>query len=254
MIQVVSPCSNNLMHRFSALLPILFCAPVAMAAVPVDIHTPANMQACSRAKQCPVAVLSPGYGFSGTDYSFITAELYRTGYLVIALHDSATGVRLDPKLPVGNQIRAMANVASQSILMALNDAAPQYPGFDWQHLLLVGHSLGGDGSAQFAADNPNRVSSLISLDNRRVALPRAANIHVLTIRASDEPPDPGVVPSEEEQRRYGTCVVHIDSARHYDMQDGGSEQLKADITSMISTFLGPGLTPQYTCARDVRMD
>jgi hypothetical protein len=135
----------------------------------------------------------------------------------------------------------------------IDEAAPRYPQFDWQHLLLVGHSLGGDSSAQFAADNPSRVSGLISLDSRRVALPRSAGIHVLTIRASDTTADPGVLPDEEERRRYGSCVVRIEGARHNDMQDAGSEELKAGIISAIATFLAPGPHPAYACGKDTRL-
>ncbi|MFC0251676.1 alpha/beta fold hydrolase [Massilia consociata] len=176
------------------------------------------------------------------------------GYLVVALHDSAGGVIIDRNAPVTPQVQAMARVASQSIAALVGETALRYPQFDWQRLLLVGHSLGGDSSAQFAADDPQRVSGLISLDSRRVALPRAAGIRVLTIRAGDTTADPGVLPDEDERRRYGTCVVHIEGARHNDMQDGGSEQLKARITSAIDTFLAPAPRPKYACAQGAKLE
>ncbi|MFC5549988.1 hypothetical protein [Massilia aerilata] len=242
------------MSPLFALLPLSFALSTAMAAVPVDIHAPAGIQACTPAKQCPIAILSPGYGLAGSDYSFVTQHLNRMGYLVVALRDSAGGAILDRDAPVSPQVQTMARVTSQSISAVIDEAAVRYPQFDWQHLLLVGHSLGGDSSAQFAADNANRVSILISLDSRRVTLPRSANIHVLTIRASDTTADPGVLPNPEERSRYGTCVVHIEGSRHNDMQDGGSEQLKARITSAIDTFLAPALHPKYACDRDSRLE
>jgi pimeloyl-ACP methyl ester carboxylesterase len=243
-----------LMRRLFALMPLLFGMPMAMAAVPLDIHAPASIQACTHAKPCPVAILSPGYGLSGSDYSFVTNYLNRMGYLVLALQDSAGGVTLDRNAPVSQQVQAMARVASRSISAAIDDTAPRYSQFDWRHLLLVGHSLGGDSSAQFAADNAHRVSSLVSLDSRRVALPRSAGIHVLTIRASDTTADPGVLPDEEEQGRYGTCVVRIEGSRHNDMQDAGSEQLKARMTSAIDRFLAPAPHPAYACEQDSRLE
>lgn len=176
------------------------------------------------------------------------------GYLVVALQDSAGGAKIDRDAPVSKQVQALARVTSQTISAAIDETAVRYPRFDWQHLLLVGHSLGGDSSAQFAADNANRVSSLISLDSRRVALPRSAGIHVLTIRASDTTADPGVLPNEEQRSRYGTCVVRIEGSRHNDMQDAGSEQLKARITAAIDTFLAPALYPKYACERDSRLE
>ena len=240
-------------HLFD-LFPLLFGKSMAMAAVPVDIHAAASVQACTNVKPCQVAILSPGYGFSGSDYSFVTNYLNGKGYLVVAVRDSAGGEKLDRNAPVSKQIQALARVASKSISTAIDETAVRYPQFDWQHLLLVGHSLGGDSSAQFAADNANRVSSVISLDNRRVALPRSAGIRVLTIRASDTAADPGVLPDEEERRRYGTCVVRIEGSRHNDMQDGGSEQFKARITSAIDTFLSPALYPKYACDRDSNLN
>ena len=244
----------DLMRRIFALVPLLFAMTTAMAAVPADIHAPASIEACTPAKQCSVAILSPGYGLTGSDYSFVTAHLNRMGYLVIALRDSAGGAILDPAAPASPQLKAMARVTSHSISALIDEAAVRYPQFDWRHLLLVGHSLGGDSSAQFAADNPNRVSSVISLDNRRVTLPRFHNIHVLTIRASDTTADPGVLPNMEERRRYGTCVVHIEGSRHQDLQDGGSGQLKARITSAIDTFLAPTPHPKYACERDSKLE
>ena len=244
---------NKLMHRGVALLPLLFSMPVAMAAVPVDIHPPANVSACTQAKRCPVAIVSPGYGLSGSDYAFVTRHLNGMGYLVVAVQDSAGGASLDRDAPIAPQVQAMARVASQALSAVIADATVRYSQFDWQHLLLVGHSLGGDSSAQFAADHAHRVAGLISLDSRRVALPRAPGIRVLTIRASDTTADPGVLPNEEERERYGTCVVRIDGARHNDMQDGGSEQLKARITSIIDTFLAPKSDPGYACAQDARL-
>lgn len=85
-------------------------------------------------------------------------------------------------------------------------------------------------------------------------MPRSADIPVLTIRASDTVADPGVLPDEEERKRYGICVVRIEGARHNDMHDGGSAQLKAMILSAIGVFLAPAPLPTYACARDTRLD
>ncbi|MFB9289546.1 hypothetical protein ACFFTM_14455 [Pseudoduganella plicata] len=185
--------------------------------------------------------------------SFVTNHLSRMGYLVVVLRDSSGGAVLDRNAPVSPQVQAMARAASRLISTVIDEAAVRGPRFDWQNLLLVGHSLGGDSSARFAADQPNRVSSLISLDSRRVALPRAAGIRVLTIRASDTAADPGVLPSLEERSRFGTCMVHIEGSRHNDMQDAGSEQLKAKIVSAIDTFLTPARQPKYACDPDSRL-
>lgn len=240
--------------RRAALIPLLLAMPLAMAAVPVDIYPPAREHACSMARPCPVAVLGPGYGMAGSDYGFVVRYLNEARYLVLVLRDSAGGVQLDRSGRMSEQVQAMARTASQSIAAAADANAPLYRAFDWRRLLPVGHSLGGDSAARFAADYPGRVSGLISLDSRRVALPRSADIPVLTIRASDTVADPGVLPDEEERKRYGICVVRIEGARHNDMHDGGSAQLKAMILSAIGVFLAPAPLPTYACARDTRLD
>ena len=177
--------------------------PLAVAAVPVDIHLPAGKYGCSMARPCPVAILSPGYGMASSEYGFVTRYLNEAGYLVVALRDTASGVALDRNGRIAEQVQAMARTASQSIAAVVDANAPLYHAFDWRRLLLVGHSLGGDSSAQFAADYPGRVAGLISLDSRRVALPRSADIPVLTVRASDTLADPGVLPDEARLTNLG---------------------------------------------------
>src|SRR5471032_504156 len=103
------------MRRLVTLTPLMFCTPMAFAAVPVNIHVPPNVQACTRAQPCPVAILSPGYGLSGSNYSFVTQNLNRMGYLVVALPDSSGGIALDRGAPISKQLKAMARVTSRSI-------------------------------------------------------------------------------------------------------------------------------------------
>jgi hypothetical protein len=57
-----------------------------------------------------------------------------------------------------------------------------------------------------------------------------------------------------ERGHYGTCVVHIKGSRHKDMQDAGSEQLKAKIVSATDTFLAPAQHPKYACERDSKLE
>ncbi|MCA1858362.1 alpha/beta hydrolase [Massilia oculi] len=236
------------MRRLSALLPLLFTLPAALAAIPADTHLPADIGACTAAAPCPVAVLSPGYGLAGTDYGFLTRQLNGMGYLVLALRDSAGGATIDRGAPITPQVQAIARATARGIAALLDEGAARDRRFDWRRVLLVGHSLGGDSSAQFAADHPQRVSALVSLDSRRVALPRTDGIRVLSIRASDTAADPGVLPDEGEQRRHGSCIVRIEGARHNDMQDEGSARLKEAILAILETFLAPARQPAYACS------
>jgi pimeloyl-ACP methyl ester carboxylesterase len=97
-----------------------------------------------------------------------------------------------------------------------------HPGYGWERVVLVGHSLGGDSSALVARESPQSVVALITLDTRRSALPRTRSPRVLSIRASDTEADPGVLPTADEQQEFGSCIVRIAGSRHNDMYDGGS--------------------------------
>ncbi|WDD97428.1 hypothetical protein [Thalassomonas actiniarum] len=55
---------------------------------------------------------------------------------------------------------------------------------------------------------------LITLDHRRVALP-----------------------SRDEQKLFGSCVVKIADARHNDMSDAGPDWLKQKIQYIVSQYL-----------------
>jgi predicted dienelactone hydrolase len=223
--------------------------------VPVELHLPTNTRSCNAAQPCPVAVLSHGYGMRGDEYAFITRQLTALGYLVVTVEHALPG---DPGLD-GNgdmvaQRAAMARAGAQNLRVVFDQLAPMQPRFDWRHVLLVGHSMGGDSSALYAVENGAQVAALVTLDNRRSTLPRSDNIKVLSIRAGDTTADPGVLPTDTERARYGTCVVTIAGSRHNDMNDAGSAMLKDRIAHALSTFLEPAGHPRYACDSDSRLD
>jgi pimeloyl-ACP methyl ester carboxylesterase len=223
--------------------------------VPVELHLPTDARSCTTTQPCPVAVLSHGYGLRGADYSFITRQLAALGYLVVTVEHALPGdPGLDSNGDMVAQRAAMARAGARNLRVVFDQLAPMQPRFDWRHVLLVGHSMGGDSSALFAVENGAPVAALVSLDNRRSVLPRSDKIKVLSIRASDTTADPGVLPTQAEQARYGTCVVTIAGSRHNDMQDAGSAMLKDRIAHALSTFLEPAGHPRYACDSDSRLD
>jgi hypothetical protein len=115
-----------------------------------------------------------------------------------------------------------------------------HPNFDWEDPVLIGHSNGGDISAWLAQESPMFAGSVVTLDNRRVPLPRGSSPRVLSIRGSDFQADAGVLPTDEELESSGSCVVKINDARHNDMQDDGPIDLKNAIARYLVTFLDGG--------------
>lgn len=207
--------------------------------VPVALYFPAPSQACAPARPCPVALLSPGYGNSHLEYGFLAERLARLGYLVAAIgHEAAGDPKMDPQGDLPRQRAEMARRGAATIRFVHTMLAGTHPGYDWGGAALVGHSLGGDSSALLASTDPAGVKALVTLDNRRAALPRSSAIRVLTLRAADTGADPGVLPDEGERRRYGACILALEGARHNDMFDGGPAALKQRIGAEVERFLG----------------
>lgn len=206
--------------------------------IPVAHYQPENDEQCTETHRCPVALISPGYGGSHTAYSFLAEALVEQGYLVVAVQNQ---LPTDPPLPTTGNLRTERlpnwRKGARNLLFVRDYLSAQHANFDWDNLLLVGHSNGGDISALFADKKPELVSGLITLDHRRYPLPRDSSIRVLSIRASDFLADPGVLPSNEEIELYPIQIIEIKQARHIDMHDGGPPGLKATILESISYFL-----------------
>ena len=204
----------------------------------VEIYFPVAGSACVSQDSCPVVFVSPGYGIPHTSYSFLGNALAQQGRLVIAVqHDLPS----DP--PLGGQgdlvkVRTPAwQRGSANLRFVKSELSRTLPGYDWSNLTLIGHSNGGDISSLLLRDTPGFAARLVTLDSRRVPLPRDSSLPVLSIRASDFEADPGVLPSETEKDATRVCVVEIPHSRHNDMFDGGTPQLKSEINALIRKFM-----------------
>lgn len=111
------------------------------------------------------------------------------------------------------------------------------PELDFKHITLIGHSNGADMSAFFPQKYPNIVDKIITLDNRRMPLPRTINPKVYSLRSSDQPADEGVLPSAEEQTKYRMTIIKLPNTIHNDMDDRADNRQRKEIRSYIMTFL-----------------
>lgn len=215
--------------------------PARARPVPVLLYQPAGPHRCTVASPCPVALLSHGYGIGPHEYGFLAEALARRGYLVASIGHAAPGdPRMDPNGDLAGQRAAMARLGAANIRFVHTALARSHPGYDWGRTLLVGHSLGGDASSWLASTDPAGIAALITLDNRRAALPRSSTIRVLSLRAADTGADPGVLPTPDEAARYKSCIVPLANSRHNDMLDEGPAELKARILAAVLAFLAPG--------------
>jgi len=110
------------------------------------------------------------------------------------------------------------------------------PPIDGRQVLLEGHSNGGDLSMLFVVTYPAEVANVISLNNRRMLLPRTKRPRLLSIRSSNQVADPDVLPTPTEQRTFGITVVQL-PVLHNDMWDGATDQQKRAMTDAITRFL-----------------
>lgn len=207
-------------------------------AIPVEITYPQSHTKCSEKAPCPVAFLGAGYGMSHTDYTFLAKVLNKHGYLVVAIGHELPG---DPPLSVsGNLFETRSENwqrGAKTLAFLQSKLKSEMTHYDFDNLTLIGHSNGGDISAWLGNEGKPYIEQIITLDHRRVPLPKTKNIKVLSIRASDFPADPGVLPSEAEQAEFGSCVVTIPRARHNDIADFGPVWLKDKIARLVRLHL-----------------
>lgn len=206
--------------------------------VPVAIYFPARQKNSAQKKRLKLAILNHGYGMKNTDYSFIAETLAARGYFVAGIqHELSTD---EPMPTVGKPSevrRPFWERGVQNILFVIEELKRTKPELDFKNLLLAGHSNGGDTVMLFAQKYPKLARKIITLDNRRMALPRAKRPQILSIRSSDQPADKGVLPDEKEQKTFGIKIVKLPNTIHNDMWDGATDAQKREINDIISEFL-----------------
>lgn len=187
---------------------------------------------------CKVALLNHGYKGTNADYSFVAKNLVAHGYYVVSLQQELPG---DEPLPTTGTPTVVRRPnwerGVQNMLFVLRELRRTQPKLDYRHLLLMGHSNGGDMVMLFAQQYPRLVERVISFDNRRMPLPRARRPRVLSLRSSDQLADVGVLPTPAEQARFGTSIIPLPATLHNDMWDGATTAQQQEINKLISIFL-----------------
>ena len=130
---------------------------------------------------------------------------------------------------------AFAGVGASQAVAA--DIHKTYANVRFEKLVLIGHSNGGDIGMLFSTLYSDQVARAVTLDHRRMPVPRSAAPKILSIRADEFQADPGVLPSADEQARYGIKVVTLANTKHADLSDYGSDDTKRQVTTAILEFL-----------------
>lgn len=205
--------------------------------VPVAVYQPLSQKGHPK-----LVIFSHGYdankGGSNKQYKYLAQRLASEGYVVASIQHELNTDSLLPATGIPQVVRRTNwERGVVNILFVLNELKKTRPELDYRHVTLIGHSNGGDMSMLFAQKYPGLIHKVISLDNRRVALPRTKRPRVYTLRSSDQPADEGVLPTAEEQKRYHITIIKLPNTIHNDMDDDGTPAQKEEINRYILQFL-----------------
>jgi pimeloyl-ACP methyl ester carboxylesterase len=209
-------------------------------AVDVAVRWDKEMQANAGMNTLPVAILNHGNTVKFTEYSFLANVFAARGYLVVSIqHDLPTDPPMVTKvgeLYVGRLPQYQRDIAN--IKFAIEEMQKVQANADYDHLTMVGHSMGADVSLYFAKLYPDHIKKVVTLDNLRVPFMTDGRFKILSFRSKDPvfKTDPGVVPSEEVCEKAGITVVRT-GFQHNDMRDTGPDEAKASIQGMLDKFL-----------------
>ena len=206
--------------------------------IPVNITLPTNHLKCSAQVKCPVVFINAGYGISHNEYTFASKLFNAQGYLSIAVaHELKSDPALNGAQPYLTTRMENWHRGVVTLKFLVNELSVKYPEYEFTKLTLFGHSNGGDISALYVAIYPSDVSQLITLDHRRMLLPRNKNTRVLTLRGSDYPADANVLLTDQELTVYPVTQTLIEKSRHNDMYDGGPKWLVNRMSNEVAAFL-----------------
>lgn len=211
-----------------------------LVAVDVAIRRDKAMQAEAGMIKLPVAVLNHGNTVKNTEYSFLANVFAARGYMAVSIqHDLPTDPPMVTKvgeLYVGRL--AQIERGATNINFAVAQMKKVEPNADYDHLTVVGHSMGGDIAMYYAKEYPDHVKKLVTLDNLRVPFVTDGRFKTLSFRSQDPQfkTDPGVIPNDDVRTKAGITVVQT-NFQHNDMRDTGPDEAKTSIQAMLDKFL-----------------
>lgn len=189
-----------------------------------------------------LVILSHGYNGnlpgSYFGYAYIGAKLAAMGYFVVSIQHE---LRTDSLIPTAGipQIvrRPFWDRGADNILFVINYLKKAQPGLNFNHIALIGDSNGGDMTALFPQKYPGIVEKIITLDNRRMPLPRTLAPRVYSLRSSDQPADEGVLPTEEELKENKITIIQLTGVMHNDMGARANSDQQEQINYFLLQFL-----------------
>lgn len=206
--------------------------------IPIAIY---QIKDLKKSNKIPI-IFSHGYGENNgkdylRDYTYLTEFLVSNNYFVISIqHELETDELLAMTGKLQETRRPNWERGAQNILFVLLEIKNKYPELKYNELSLIGHSNGGDMTILFAHKYPKLVNKIISLDNRRMELPRTSNPKIFSLRSRDYPADENVLPTEEELKKYDITIQFTD-INHNDMDNDANKTERKYLTTKILEYL-----------------
>lgn len=205
--------------------------------IPIAIYQPRNKK---KLNKVPI-IFSHGWGENKGGayfyYSYLTEFLASKGYFVVSIqHELSTDEMLAMEGHLKITRKPNWERGAQNIHYVLSKMKTDFPDLDYQKLALIGHSNGGDMTVLYAHQHPNLVHKIISMDNRRMDLPRTSVPKIYTLRSKDYPADEGVLPTNEEQKSFG-MTVDFTNINHSNMDNDANAEERKFMTEKILSYL-----------------
>ena len=206
--------------------------------IPVALYLPDSASIKQK-----LVIFNHGYaenqGTPYLSYSYLNNFLAQHGYLVVSIQQD---LPTDDPLPMNGNLREKRmpdwENGLQNILFVVKELKFRMPNLDDKRYSLIGHSNGGDLSMYFATEYPKKISKVISLDNRRMPLPKLDSLKVYSLRSNDLPADEGVLPPHAQQIKHGMTIVILPNTKHNEMSDETTtEEQKKEIREYVLKFL-----------------
>ncbi len=178
-------------------------------------------------------------------FSGIAKGLADAGFTVVSVQHELPG---DEPLPMKGDLRTARRPnwerGVQNLRCVLHELRERAPMWALDQIDLIGHSNGGDISMLYATRYPSELRSATSLDNRRMPLPRVSRPRIATLRADDVPADPGVLPSEAEQKALNIDVILMPGFRHVDFNDRATTEQRSELVRVLLDVLDKAVRPE----------
>lgn len=140
------------------------------------------------------------------------------------------GPFMETRLP--NWERGVGN-----ILFVLQEFRKLKPSLDWGRPVLIGHSNGGDMTMLFASKYPRLVDKALSMDHRRMVMPRVRQPRLCTRKGCDDEAEGGALPGTEEQGGSRIRVIRLEGVIHSGMEEKGTEKQHGLISRHVLDFI-----------------